>query len=76
MKILKYLGYSLDMLGTFHRQNRWQNFLPTHQEWTLSAHMTAVSRALSTEHNKSAVLHRNHLYYNLSAIILQKGPTV
>ena len=29
---------------------------------------------MSTEHNKSAVFHQNHLYYNLSAIILQKGP--
>ena len=64
------------MLGTFHKQNRWQNVLPTHQEWTLSAHMTAVSRALSTEHNKSAVFYQNHLHYNLSAIILQKGLTL
>ena len=38
--------------------------------------MTAASRALSTEHNKSAVFHQNHLYYNLSAIILQKGRTL
>ena len=38
--------------------------------------MRAVSRALSTERNKSAVFHQNHLYYNLSAIILQKESTL
>ena len=31
---------------------------------------------MSTEHNRSAVFHQNHLHYNLSAITLQKGPTL
>ena len=35
-----------------------------------------LEHSVSTEHNKSAVFHQNHLYYNLSAIILQKGPTL
>ena len=65
------------MLGTFHRQKTAdKTFLPADLERTLSAHMTVVSRALSTEHNKSAVFHQNHHYYILSAIILQKGPTL
>ena len=35
-------------------------------------HGTVVSRVLSTEHNKSAVL-QSHLRFNLSALIYQKG---
>ena len=76
-KILGQFEYSPDMLGTFHRQKTAdKTFLPADQEKTLSAHITAVSRALSTEHNKSAVFYQNHQYYKLSAITLQKGPTL
>ena len=46
------------------------------REGSVHSHATTVSRVLSTEHNKSAVFHQNHLHYNLSAVIHQKGPSL
>ena len=45
------------------------------REGTARLHTTAVSKALSTEHNKTAVFHQSRLQYNLSAVIHQKGPS-
>ena len=45
------------------------------REGTARLHATAVSKALSTEHNKTAVFHQSCVQYNLSAVIHQKGPS-
>ena len=49
-------------------------FLPTKRGLS-PLNATAVSKTLSTEHNKSAVFHQSRLHYNLSAVIHQKGPS-
>ena len=67
--------YSPDILAAFHRQKSRQNvFSYRPREGLVRSHAIAVSRALSTEQNKSAVFHQRHLHYNLSAVIRQKGP--
>ena len=80
------LNSSFNTHSTFWQQFTGKNVektflffcIPTNQERAQSTHMhaTTVSRVLSTEHNKSAVFHRNHLHYNLSAVIHQKGPSL
>ena len=44
------------------------------REGSVRSNATAVSKAPSTEHNKSAAFHQSRLHYNLSAVIHQKGP--
>ena len=46
------------------------------REGSVRSNATAVSKARSTEHNKSAAFHQSRLYYNLSAVIHQKGPSL
>ena len=43
------------------------------REGSVRFNATAVSKAPSAEHNKSAAFHQSRLHYNLSAVIHQKG---
>ena len=78
LKILEQLEYSPDTCSNhFTGKNPDKTFLPNEQERTQSAHiLQQCLEHCPTEHNKWAVFHQNHLHYKLSAIILQKGPTL
>ena len=53
--MLEQFEYLRDMLRTYHRQKRRENvFAYRSRENSVHSHTTAVSRALFTEHNKSA----------------------
>ena len=55
LRILEQFEYLPDMLRTYHREKRWENvFAYRPRENSVNSHTTAVSRALFTEHNKSA----------------------
>ena len=60
-----------DVLATFHRQKRRQNVFAYLPRDEISAHSqaTAVSRALSSEHNKSdaEISKRQTIYKQISA---------
>ena len=46
------------------------------REGSVRLHAIAVSRVLSTEHDKSAVFQPSRPHYNLSVVIHQKGPSL
>ena len=71
--------HSPDILSIFHGKLLTKRFLLYSyrpREGSVRLNATAMSKAPSTEHNKSAAFHRSPLHYNLSAIIHQKGPSL
>ena len=78
LNILEQFEYSPDTGSNhFTGKNPDKTFLPNDQEKTMFAHiLQQCLEHCPTEHNKWAVFHQNHLHYKLSAMILQKGPTL
>ena len=78
-RILEHFVHSPDILSIFHGKMLTKRFL-LYSYWprkgSVRLNATAVSKAPSTEHNKSAAFHQSRLHYNLSAVIHQKGPSL
>ena len=78
-RILEQFEHSPDFLTIFMAKTLTKSFLLYSyqpREGLVRLNATAMSRALSTEHNKSAVSHQSCLHYNLSVVIHQKGPSL
>ena len=78
-RILEQFEHLPDILATPHGKNVDKTFLlysNRPREGSVRLHATAVSRVLSTDHNKSAVFQQSRPHYNLSVVIHHKGPSL